>query len=131
MKKLVLIFSFLMLCGLSYANDIIKLKATSYAYRTTDDYGNWYDWSAWQDCNILVVIKNDRVTIYSNQMQEYDIYDAGEEEGDGEGGSMITFKCVDADALRCEIRMRRQANDQVQLYVDYNNMMFVYNVESK
>lgn len=58
-------------------------------------------------------------------------YNAGEEEGDGEGGFMITFKCVDADALRCEIRKRRQANDQVQLYVDYNNMMFVYNVESK
>lgn len=133
MKKFLFLLSFFMLCGISVANDIIKMQATSYAYKATDDYGYWSDWTDWQDCSILVVINaaNDRVNIYSNSPQEYDIYNYGEEEYDSEGGTTTTFNCIDSNGLRCDMRIRIQANQQVQLYIDYSDAMWVYNVQPK
>lgn len=131
MKRIALIFSLFIFCGMSYANDVIKLQATAYSYKTTNNYGNWTDWSDWTECNILVVIKNDRVNIYSNTPQEYDIYDSQDAISDGEGGTVMTFKCVDKEGERCDIRIRILASESVQLYVDYSNFMFVYNVQFK
>ena len=131
MKKLLLLFSFLMLFGVTYADEVIKMQATSYSYQSADNKGNWSGWSDWYDCNVLVVIKNDRVNIYSNTPQEYDIYDSQEAVSDGEGGSSMTFKCVDNDGNRCDIRIRISATERVQLYVDYSDFMFVYNVQFK
>lgn len=133
MKKLLFLCSFLMLCGTSFADEIIKMQATSLAVKTTDDYGYWSDWSDWEDCSVLVVINvtNDRVNIYSQTPQEYDIYDYSDEEMDDQGGTTTTFHCVDDDGVRCDMRIRIQADGQIQLYIDYSNLMFVYNVEPK
>jgi hypothetical protein len=133
MKKMLLCLSFLMLCGIASASDILKWQATELAYKTTDDWGNWSEWSDWEDCSVLIVINTatDRVNIYSSTPQEYDVYDTEPEVYDNDGGSSITFHCVDANGLRCDMRIRVQANGQVQLYIDYNDIMFVYNVEAK
>ena len=133
MKKFLVLLSFLMICGTSFSNDILKWQATSLAYKTVDDWGNWSSWSDWEDVSVLIVINTvtDRVNIYSSTPQEYDVYDTEPREYDNEGGSSITFHCIDANGLRCDMRIRVQANGQVQLYVDYNDIMFVYNVQSK
>jgi hypothetical protein len=133
MKKMLLCLSFLMLCGIASASDILKWQATELAYKTTDDWGNWSEWSDWEDCSVLIVINTatDRVNIYSSTPQEYDVYDTESAVNDNDGGSSITFHCVDANGLRCDMRIRVQANGQVQLYIDYNDIMFVYNVEAK
>lgn len=133
MKKLLFLCSFLMMCGMTVANDVLKWQATELAYKTTDNWGNWSDWSDWEDVSILVVINTatDRVNIYSSEPQEYDIYDYEEEEKDYEGGTSVTFHCVDANGVRCDMRIRVQADGQVQLYIDYSNIMFVYNVQSR
>jgi hypothetical protein len=133
MKKMLLCLSFLMLCGIASASDILKWQATELAYKTTDDWGNWSEWSDWEDCSVLIVINTatDRVNIYSSTPQEYDVYDTESAVNDNDGGSSITFHCVDANGLRCDMRIRVKANGQVQLYIDYNDIMFVYNVEAK
>ena len=133
MKKLLFLCSFLMICGMTIANDVLKWQATELAYKTTDNWGNWSDWSDWEDVSILVVINTatDRVNIYSSEPQEYDIYDYEPEETDSDGGTSITFHCVDVNGIRCDMRIRVQADGQVQLYVDYSNIMFVYNVQSR
>ena len=122
-----------MICGISVANNIIKLQATSYAYKSTDEYGRWSDWSNWNDCSILVVVNtsNDRVNIYSNTPQEYDIYNYGEEEYDKDGGTTTTFNCIDDNGVRCDMRIRIQSDGQAQMYIDYSNFMIVYNVQPK
>lgn len=133
MKKLLLCLSFLMLCGIASASDILKWQATELSYKTADDWGNWSSWSDWEEVSILVVVNTatDRVNIYSSTPQEYDIYDYEPEKTDGEGGTTITLHCVDANGLRCDMRLRVQADGQVQLYVDYSDIVFVYNIQER
>ena len=103
--------------------EVLKLKAYSFSARSTDHYGNW------SDCNILVVIGEDsRVKIYSKETQEYDIISSEEEVSDHQGGTVTEYHCIDKDGLRCSLRLRVEKNDNIQLYVDYDNLSFVYNV---
>ena len=109
--------------------EVLKLKAYSFSARSTDHYGNWSDWADWSDCNILVVIGEDsRVKIYSKENQEYDIISSEEEVSDHQGGTVTEYHCIDKDGLRCSLRLRVEKNDNIQLYVDYDNLSFVYNV---
>ena len=133
MKKILLTLA-LVLCtlGTFAQSSILWFRTTEFAWKQKE-YGVWSDWSDWEDVSILVVINTatDRVNIYSSEPQEYDIYDYEDEETDYEGGTSITFHCVDANGVRCDMRIRVQADGQVQLYIDYSNIMFVYNVQSR
>lgn len=82
---------------------------------------------------MLVVINQDkdRITVYSREMQEYDIYDYDGEEDDRYGGTTISYRCVDDSGLRCGIRLRVQADGSLQLYVDYNDAMWVYGLRKR
>ena len=103
--------------------EVFKLRAYSASMRSTDRYGNW------SDCNILVVIGEDsRVKIYSKETQEYDIISSEEEVSDHQGGTVTEYHCIDKDGLRCSLRLRVEKNDNIQLYVDYNDISLVYNV---
>lgn len=133
MKKVLFLFSLLLVCGGVFASDVYKLQATSVAFKSVDEYGNWDSWSEWEDCNILVVVNfpNDRINIYSSTPQEYDVYEYEEQTTDGEGGTIQTFKCIDASGTRCDLRLRVQADKQMQLYIDYLDVTIVYNIEHK
>lgn len=113
--------------------------AQTYKYRATElslktyEYGRWSKWSDWEDVNILVVINTDKdvINIYSKTTQEYDIVEYLGEEKDGDGGSQVKFLCVNADGSRCHVRIRQQSNGQRQIYVDFSDIMFVYNIENR
>lgn len=131
MKKF-LVFTLLLFASVfashAYA-EVLKLKAYSFSARSTDRYGNWSDWADWSDCNILVVIGEDsRVKIYSKETQEYDVISSEEEVSDHQGGTVTEYHCIDKDGLRCSLRLRVEKDANIQLYVDYDNLSFVYNV---
>lgn len=135
MKK-TLLLSVLMLClGFVAKADVVKFTATECSIRTYDENRDrWSDWSKWSDCRVLVVIDGDqeRITIYSDKMQEYDIYAIeSEDEKDRDGGITDKFRCVDQDGVRCSMRLRKQKNGVLQLYIDYLDVMWVYNLESR
>ena len=71
------------------------------------------------------------INIYSEKMQEYDIIDYIGKEEDNDGGTSIKYKCVDQDGLRCHIRLRALSDGSAQLYVDFNDLMFVYGMEKR
>lgn len=125
----------LLLCSFSSFAQTYKLRATGVAIKTQNERtGYWSDWSDWESCNLLVVMNIDRdiVTIYSKVTQEYDVIEVlSEDERDPDGGVSTTLLCVDADGTRCHMRLRSQSNGALQLYIDYSNVSFVYNVESR
>ena len=76
MKKILIIlvalFSFLYVKA-----DVIKMQSIELALKLYDyETQSWDDWSDWEDCSVLIVINtdNDTFTIYSSQIQQYDIY---------------------------------------------------------
>lgn len=109
---------------------VYKYQTYCFSYKTKSDYGVWSNWSEWEDSDMLVVINLDkeRFTIYSTEIQEYDIYEYEGDEDDRYGGETASFKCVDSHGLRCGVRLRTQADGQLQLYIDYNDMRWVYGI---
>ena len=71
------------------------------------------------------------INIYSDKIQEYDIYEYTGEENDDDGGSSFLFQCVNKDGLRCQVRLRVQSDGSKQLYVDFNDAMWVYGLEER
>ena len=131
MKKLlfilILIFSICAVKAQTY-----KYYTTCFAYKYYENYG-WTDWSEWERSHMLVVISTDRkiINIYSDKIQEYDIYEYTGEENDDDGGSSFLFQCVNKDGLRCQVRLRVQSDGSKQLYVDFNDAMWVYGLEER
>lgn len=136
MKKTIKMFIFVVVALLS----VCELKAQTYkfqtycfSYATKDRFGRWSEWSAWEDSDMLVVINEDkdRITIYSNEIQEYDIYEYDGNNKDTYGGTSASFRCVDDNGLRCGIRLRARSDGTLQLYVDYNDTMWVYGIRKR
>lgn len=131
MKKLFFILA--LMCVTSFASaQVRKYKATDFSCKTVNN-GRWSNWSNWQKCNILIVINfgNEKITIYSQTAQEYDIISYDGESSDGEGGSQFTLQCVDATGVRCAVRNRTQRDGQKQIYIDYADASWVYCIEEK
>lgn len=128
MKHLLLIFTLSTLPLLSFSQDVIKFRTSSLSTKTTDNYGNWKSWSAWEDVSVLVVLKDDRVTIYSSSTQEYDITEYNGESTDDDGDTVMKIKCVDQDGDMCTLGLIFGEDDAIQLYVDFSNIMWVYNM---
>ena len=133
MKKLVL---FIIACLFSFGvfAEVTKLRTNYIAYQYKNEYsGYWNEWGDWQDCNVLIVIDfdRDRITIYSQKTQEYDVISVEKEDEDYESKS-IYFDCVDEEGLRCTVQYRgyndRSRGDQ--LYVTYNDVRWVYSIPS-
>lgn len=134
MKKFLLLIS-LVLC--SYATieaQNYKYNTTDFAFKIQDEYGTWSDWSDWIETRCLVNINLDReeICIYSDKPQEFSIYEYDEDTfDDEEGGSQFEMSCIDADGLRCNVRLRVQNDGLLQLYVDYSDVMYVYCLEER
>ena len=132
-KKLLLLIFVVVLSATSLMAQTYKFQTYCFSYATKDRYGRWTDWSKWEKSDMLVVINEDkdRITIYSNEIQEYDIYEYEGRERDGYGGTSASFRCVDDNGLRCGIRLRAMSDGILQLYVDYNDMMWVYEIRKR
>ena len=130
MKKIMMVFAFL-LTVMSMDAQTYKYKTTAFAYKTLGNHG-WSRWTDWEQSSMLVVINADRdvITVYSQDPQEYDIIDYQGEERDSNGKS-IRYLCVNEDGLRCNIRLRKQYDGSIQLYVDFNDVMWVYSLTER
>ena len=132
MKKFIFIFILILGFAISSTAQTYKYYSTSFAYKTKNTYGYWSDWSNWDKSHCLITISLDRnvVNIYSDTHQEFDIYDNGGK-SDDEDGSTLTLHCVDKQGLRCGIRLRKQNNGVLQMYIDYNDLMYVYCLDKR
>ncbi|WP_425638214.1 hypothetical protein ACPUEN_02270 [Algoriphagus yeomjeoni] len=133
LKSIFLLGFIILVTNLTYGQ-VYKLKTTSVAFKTKVNDYKWSDWSEWEETSVLVVmdIDKDRFTIYSKETQ---VYDVAEDEGkttDSDGDDTWSFYCVNEDGLTCRVRLVRlnSQNGRNQLYVDFNDMKWVYNLYS-
>ena len=128
-KKFILLLLSLFIGASAYAQ-VIWYKAYSFAYHQKTSYGYWTDWTDWYSCNIDVKIDwdNDYIIIYSNTPQRYVVTGYEGQGKDSSGGTQAYFDVIDQDYDRGAIRLRVETNGNSQLYVDFNNIGWVYNV---
>lgn len=102
----------------------------STAYAQANVYNGRYVWSDWQSSNMTITINlnTDMITIYSPRTQIYRVVSAGDAYNDSNGGRQVSFKVIDQDGDRGTIRLRIESNGNSQIYVDFSNVAWVYNV---
>lgn len=127
MKKFLL--TFMMLFSLATINaETLWFRTTSFACANV--YNGRYYWSDWEksDMAITIDLTNDLITVYSPVRQVYYVVSTGNAYTDRDGGKQLQFNVVDQDRDRGGIRLRTERNGNAQIYIDFNNVAWVYNV---
>ena len=105
-------------------------KTTAYAFKKTNANGIWSSWSDWQASNMVMTINfdNDVVKIYSPKTQTYRITEFVRNFTDSSGGKQVEFRFIDQDGDRGAMRLRIETNGNSQVYIEFSNIIWVYNV---
>lgn len=75
-----------------------------------------------------IATNNNRIRIFSKEMQDYLVTDFQGDIEDDNGVSML-MKCIDKNGKICRVRFRRQFYPEtLQFYIEYNDVKWVYNV---
>ena len=106
-------------------------RTTEFAYKQINDYGRWTNWSDWEESNILISINlsTDVVVIFSPRTQRYKITDHVRNYTDNSGGKQSEYKFIDQDGDIGSMRLRKEKNGNSQLYIEFSNIMWVYNIK--
>lgn len=133
MKKTFEILALLVLILIGYNEceaQVYKLKAYQSSYTYYDNYYGWTKWSDWKDCKILITVDlyEMRMKIYSDIEQEYDIIETMDDENDIYGNSVVKCVAIDKYGLKCNVRIVNDKYSNKQIYVDYLDVHWVYNV---
>lgn len=107
----------------------------SYAIKYKNDYNrnNSQGWSNFQKCDVPIEFKmdDDIIIIYSNKTQVYVIYEDAGTYNDSDGGQQQGYYVLDQDYDRGMIRLRIARDGTSQMYIDFNDVGWVYNVVRK
>lgn len=117
----------------SFAQSIMWFKTTAYAIKMqitrSDGTTYWTKWTDWEESNMNVVfdLANDVITIYSPKTQVYRVLSVEDPPYDS-AGRQVKFRVRDQDGDYGYIRLRIENNGNSQIYVDFSNVSWVYNV---
>lgn len=128
MKKLFL--TLVMLISFVAVSHADWYRAYEFAFAQVKN-GN-YTWDDWEKSDLKINVDTDRevITIYSDKTQKYvitGVYNNGDTYKDDSGGETVKFFVVDQDNDEGELRLRVKDGD-LQLYVDFNDCAWVYNI---
>lgn len=127
MKKLLIILLSLIPFVLQ-AQTIERYRATAVSINYKNSYGNWVGYSAWESVNIPIDFSESTIVIYSNVTQIYVITSIGNIYTDNKGGKVVPIKVIDQDLDCGTIRLRRPAVGNLQIYIDFSDISWVYNL---
>ena len=134
MKKFLVILMMAVISFTASANSL-WFRGYSYAIKYKNDYNrnNSQGWSSFQKCNVDIEFKmdDDFIIIYSNKTQIYAIYEDAGTYTDKEGGKQQGYYVLDQDYDKGMIRLRIARDGTSQIYIDFNDVGWVYNVVRK
>lgn len=126
MKKLLLLLVLVLCISATFA-ETTKFRATSLTVAELNTNGEFIRWGTPQAVDILIVIANDRLTIYSKETQIFD--EAGPAAPFiATGTEDITLLLVDAQGARCRAQFT-MVQGVGQIYFKYSNIQYVYTVK--
>lgn len=125
MKKLIIILV-LILSAITSQAQIQTFKTTEFAIK--DEFS---DWSHWKKSNLTITIdyKRERVIIYSQMPQIYNLIKITSNYNDIYGGKVAEFQFIDQDDDIGIMKIRVDPSGKRQIYIVFNNMQWVYNIK--
>jgi len=123
MKKFILSILLVISTLLTFSQDVAFARAHQFTIGKRDFSTNEIVWNGTStSCDILIKLEGNRVTIYSNQKQEYRVVTKLVETEDG-----VQYRMLDANGTSCNFYMGPIANSQsVFIAVEYNDFSWMY-----
>ena len=131
MKKFLLLFAIMLTMAIGTASaQTYVYRTTAFAMKQVNSYGYWTNWTDWQDSDMLITINLDAdvVKVYSPMTQVYRITKYVGTYKDNSGGTQIEYTFVDQDGDVGKLRLRKERNNNIQIYIEFADVMWVYNV---
>nr|DAI45598.1 MAG TPA: hypothetical protein [Bacteriophage sp.] len=126
-KRKLLIFIFSIISILSISAETLTFKTTGFSYRER----NYYSWSDWksESSNIIIVMMDNILIIYSPTVQTYDMYNLQDPYQDVDGDWVLKSNFIDQDGDVGEFNLIYRWKDEIwQIYIRFNNIQWVYDV---
>jgi hypothetical protein len=123
MKKFILSILLVVSTLLTFSQDIAFARAHQFTIGKRDYSTNQIVWNGTPtNCDILIKLEGNKVTIYSNQKQEYRVVTKLVETEDG-----VQYRMLDTNGTSCNFYMGPIANSQsVFIAVEYNDFSWMY-----
>jgi len=123
MKKFILSILLVISTLLTFSQDIAFARAHQFTIGKRDYSTNQIVWNGTPtSCDILIKLEDNKVTIYSNQKQEYRVVAKLVETEDG-----VQYRMLDVNGTSCNFYMGPIANSQsVFIAVEYNDFSWMY-----
>jgi len=124
MKKFILSTLLVLSTLLTFSQDIAFARAHQFTIGKRDFSTNEIVWNGTStSCDILIKLEGNRVTIYSNQKQEYRVVTKLVETEDG-----VQYRMLDANGTSCNFYMGPIANStSIFIAIEYNDYSWMYN----
>jgi hypothetical protein len=124
MKKFILSTLLVISTLLTFSQDIAFARAHQFTIGKRDFSTNELVWNGTPtSCDILIKLEGSKVTIYSNQKQEYRVVTKLAETEDG-----VQYRMLDANGTSCNFYMGPIANStSIFIAIEYNDYSWMYN----
>jgi hypothetical protein len=124
MKKFILSVLLVLSTLLTFSQDIAFARAHQFTIGKRDFSTNELVWNGTpSSCDILIKLEDSKVTIYSNQKQEYRVVTKLAETKDG-----VQYRMLDANGISCNFYMGPIANSSlIFIAIEYNDYSWMYN----
>ena len=124
MKKFILSTLLVLSTLLTFSQDIAFARAHQFTIGKRDLSTNELVWNGTStSCDILIKLEGNKVTIYSNQKQEYRVVTKLAETEDG-----VQYRMLDANGTSCNFYMGPIANSTlIFIAIEYNDYSWMYN----
>ena len=110
---------------------VYRFKTSSLSVMKKDDKGKWGKWSEFGKAELIITLDGakNRIVVNSIELQLFNIINYGEKVST-EFDDTVTFECVDNDGGSCTIMIvtRKNQNNRMQFYINYNDVRMVYNI---
>ena len=129
MKKIVLILGLLLSFSIMYSQEI-EYYSNFTSYKRLIEKDKWTDWTDWREYYVEIVFNTDSntITIYDENTEKiYKIHPIYEKSEDS-NSITIKYKVVESENNCLYIRFRNQHDGVKQLYLDYKDLVYVYNL---
>lgn len=129
MKKIVLILGLLLSFSIMYSQEI-EYYSNFTSYKRLVEKDKWTDWTDWREYYVEIVFDTDSntITIYDEDIEKvYKIHPTYEKSEDC-NSITIRYKVVESENNCLYIRFRNQNDGVKQLYLDYKDLVYVYNL---
>ncbi len=131
LKNVILIV--LLFFGLQSFSQLYRFKTSSVSISSKLTSGKWDKWSKEKEAKLVISLdsQKDRIIIYSEILQLFDIIEYIDEVVTPTDNT-VSFVCKSNDGENCTISIitRKNQNNRMQLYINFDDLILNYNIEN-